>query len=119
MLRLLKIIFLVVIALLLLVLELANRHTVTLNLLPQEPADFLGLNFVFEVPLFLVILVSVVAGVLIGFVWEWFREMRYRADAKGKSREVARLERELAALKNTTVGPAKDEVLALVEAGAR
>jgi putative membrane protein len=30
------------------------------------------------VPLFLVILIAVASGVLIGFVWEWFREMRIR-----------------------------------------
>jgi putative membrane protein len=30
------------------------------------------------VPLFLVILGAVASGVLIGFVWEWFREMRIR-----------------------------------------
>jgi lipopolysaccharide assembly protein A len=53
--------------------------------------------------------------VLIGFVWEWFREAGHRATASQKSREVARLERELAVLKDATSVPPKDEVLALLE----
>jgi hypothetical protein len=34
-------------------------------------------------------------GVLIGFVWEWFREMQASAAAAPAPREVGRLEREL------------------------
>jgi hypothetical protein len=41
--------------------------------------------------------------VLIGFVWEWLREMKHRTTASQKTREVSRLERELAVLKDSTV----------------
>ncbi len=54
------------------------------------------------------------AGVLIGFVWEWFREMRIRGDARSKGREIARLERELAALRDSKPGQS-DDVLALLD----
>jgi hypothetical protein len=44
------------------------------------------------------------------------REMRIRSTARGKTREVTRLERELAMLRDDKGGQ-KDEVLALLEKG--
>ncbi|MCB6178972.1 LapA family protein [Rhodobacter sp. Har01] len=117
MLRLFRLLFLILTGLVLLVLALANRAPVPLRLLPDELAKVVQYDPVFQVPLFLVILAAVAAGVMIGFVWEWMREARIRSDAKGKSRQVARLERELAVLKDTTTVPARDEVLAMVEGG--
>lgn len=116
MLRMLKLLFLGSTALVLLVVALANRGAVTLRLMPEDLGGLFGLNRAWEVPLFLVILGAVALGVLIGFVWEWFREMRIRTDARGKSREVARLERELSVLRDSKEGP-KDEILALLESG--
>ncbi len=34
-------------------------------------------------------------GLLIGFVWEWLREMKHRTAAKTEHRQVVRLEREV------------------------
>ncbi len=119
MLRFLKLLFLGVTGLVLVTLALANRAPVVLHGLPQDFATLAGLDAQVEVPLFVVILGAVAAGVLIGFVWEWLREARIRAEARGKSREVARLERELAVLKDATSVPPKDEVLAILEGGAR
>jgi uncharacterized integral membrane protein len=113
MLRFLKLLFLAGTGLVLLTLALANRASVSVRLLPEDLGGLTGLTHAWEVPLFLIILGSVALGVLIGFVWEWFREMRIRGDAKSKSREVARLERELAAVKGAQ-GP-QDDVLALLE----
>jgi hypothetical protein len=62
-----------------------------------------------------VIFAAIIAGVLVGFVWEWFREHGHRATASRKSREVARLERELAVMRDATSVPPKDDVLALLE----
>ncbi len=116
MLRFLRLLFLGVTGIVLLVVALANRTPVPVHLLPEDMATLLGLSQAWELPLFLIILGSVAVGVLIGFVWEWFREMRIRAEARGKSREVARLERELAVLRDAKDGP-RDEVLALLENG--
>lgn len=116
MLRMFKLLFLGSTALVLLVVALANRGAVTLRVMPEDIGSLFGLNRAWEVPLFLVILGAVALGVLIGFVWEWFREMRIRTDARGKSREVARLERELALLRDGKEGP-RDEVLALLDNG--
>jgi lipopolysaccharide assembly protein A len=73
------------------------------------------MTFAAEIPLFLAIFGGIVAGLFIGFVWEWLREMKHRSTASTKSREVTRLERELAVLRDSTSVP-KDEVLALLDA---
>lgn len=116
MLRYLKYFFVAFTGLVLLILALANRDAVPVRLMPADMGGLLGLNHVWNLPLFLVILGSVALGVLIGFVWEWLREMRIRQTARGKTREVSRLERELAVLRDQKEGP-KDEVLALLESG--
>jgi lipopolysaccharide assembly protein A len=115
MIRYLRLMLLVLLGLTLLTVALANRALVSVRLLPEDLAALTGLTWAMELPLFLVIFAGIVAGVLIGFVWEWFREHGHRATASQKSREVARLERELAVLKDSTSVPPKDEVLALLE----
>ena len=115
MIRTLRLILLGLLGLILLTLALANRAPVEVRLLPGDLAALTGLTWAMQLPLFLVIFAGIVAGVLIGFVWEWFREHGYRATASHKAREVARLERELAVLKDAASVPPKDEVLALLD----
>ncbi|MBL9075146.1 LapA family protein [Tabrizicola sp.] len=115
MIRYLRLIFLAVLGVALLVVALANRAPVPVRLLPDDMAALTGLTWAMELPLFLVIFGGIILGVLIGFVWEWFREHGHRATASQKSREVTRLERELAVLKDSTSVPPKDEVLALLD----
>jgi uncharacterized integral membrane protein len=93
---------------------LANRSIVTLQMLPAEVAGFFAVNPSVELPLFLVILGSIVAGLLVGFVWEWIREYGQRAEAAKQAREMRRLEREVARLKDEK-HEGKDEVLALLD----
>lgn len=115
MIRYFRLIFLGLLGLGLLTVALANRAAVPVRLLPPDLAALTGLTWTMEMPLFLVIFAAIIVGVLIGFVWEWFREHGHRATASQKAREVARLERELAVLKDATSVPPKDEVLALLE----
>ncbi len=115
MIRYLRLILLALLGVALLVVALANRAPVPVRLLPEDMAALTGLTWAMELPLFLVIFGGIIAGVLIGFVWEWFREHGHRATASQKSREVSRLERELAVLKDSTSVPPKDEVLALLD----
>jgi len=115
MIRYLRLILLALLGIFLLVVALANRALVPVRLLPDDMAALTGLIWAMELPLFLVIFASIIAGVMIGFVWEWFREHGHRATASQKSRDVARLERELAVLKDSTSVPPADEVLALLE----
>ncbi len=114
MIRSLRYVFLGLLGICLLTVALANRPTVLVRALPDDMAAFLGLNWQIELPLFLIIFASIVAGLLIGFVWEWFREHKIRAVASTKTREVSRLERELATMKDATSVP-RDDVLALLD----
>ncbi len=115
MIRTLRYVFLGLLGLALLTVALANRTPVTLRVLPGDMAAFLGFGGAIDLPLFLVIFGGIVAGLLIGFVWEWFRERKHRSTASNKTREVSRLERELAVLRDTKDDP-QDDVLALLDA---
>jgi uncharacterized integral membrane protein len=112
--RFIKYLFLAAVALVLVLLALANREPVTLTVLPDNLAEWVNWNFIVTLPLFLVILGGIVAGLLIGFVWEWFREHRQRAEAKAQRKERDRLAREVAQLRGQK-RESQDDVLALVE----
>ncbi|WP_353618467.1 MULTISPECIES: lipopolysaccharide assembly protein LapA domain-containing protein [Paracoccaceae] len=114
MIRYLKYAFLVLVALGLVVLALANREPVLLEVLPENLALWFGWSYAVELPLFLVIFGGVVLGLLVGFVWEWLREHRHRVEAKTQRRDKQRLEREVEGLKGRA-NEGKDDVLALLE----
>jgi len=114
MIRSLRYLFLAALGLVLLTVALANRAPVTLIALPEDLAAFTGFAWQIELPLFMVIFGGIIAGLLIGFVWEWFREMKHRSTASRKTREVARLERELAVMKDSQSVP-KDDILAILD----
>ncbi len=106
--------FLALLAICLITVAMANRDTVVLNLLPADMAGFSGFSYAIELPLFVVIFGGVIAGLLIGFVWEWFREHRIRSDARAAKRSVKKLEREVDQLK-AEKPEAGDDVLALLK----
>ena len=98
----------------LVIVALANRGEVSLTLMPLVLGDLIGFNLQFQIPLFTVIFLGVMAGLLIGFVWEWLREMKHRTAAKTEHRQVVRLEREVCRLKSGTAKE-QDDILALLE----
>ena len=100
-------------AIALIAVALANRSMVSLKLLPTEVSGWFAMNPEIQVPLFIVILGSIIAGLLVGFVWEWIREYKERAEGRAKAREVETLRRELASLKSVNA-PKGDDVLALL-----
>lgn len=108
--------FWAIVGLCLILIGLANRGLVTVRAMPEALADFLGLSPDIQLPLFIVIFIGVGAGLMIGFLWEWVREHRMRAVARGTAREVDTLRREVQKLRGAAAG-AKDEddVLALLE----
>ena len=93
---------------------LANRAIVPLKILPDEVAGFFTVNPTVNLPLFLVILGGIVAGLLVGFIWEWIREYGERAEKARLARETRRLEREVERLKGEK-NEGQDEVLALLD----
>ena len=94
--RILKTLFWLVVAVILIVLGLANREMVELKALPEVLEARLGAVPDVELPLFLVILGSVALGLLIGFIWEWLREIPERQQARVQARELDNLRTELA-----------------------
>ena len=116
MIRFFRYLLLALLAIGLLTVALANRTPVLVRALPEDVGLFMGFTWAMELPLFLVIFGGIIAGLLIGFVWEWARESKHRTAASTRSREVARLEREVSRLRATTDTPPQDEVLALLDA---
>ncbi len=94
--------------------SIANRGVVDVSLLPGGVAELFGFNLTMSMPLFVVGLGGVAAGLVIGFLWEWLREYKHRREATDRSREVRRLSREVNKLKKEKHQD-KDEVLAILE----
>ncbi|NVK15793.1 MAG: DUF1049 domain-containing protein [Rhodobacteraceae bacterium] len=93
---------------------LANSTVVELKLMPAAFAELAGFNYSIALPLFVVVLGGVGAGLVIGFLWEWIREHKHRSEAAQKAREARKLNREVTRLKKQK-NEGKDEVLALLE----
>jgi lipopolysaccharide assembly protein A len=108
--RTIKLILLALILIAIVLLALANREIVTVQLLP-EPLDQVVAASV-DVPLFVVGLVSILVGMVLGYILEWLREYKYRRRAAQKSREAEQLSRELDRVKKS--GKPEDDVLALI-----
>lgn len=109
--RYLRYTFYAALMLVLVMLALANREMVTLAVLPEQLAGFLPITF--KIPLYIVIMLSMLAGLMVGYVLEYFREHRLRRDGAAKRREVENLTREVKTLKEKS-GVEEDDVLALL-----
>ena len=114
MMRYLRYAFLGSLGIILISISLANVNSVELKLMPDALAELLGFNLSTTLPLFIVVLGGVVAGLVIGFLWEWLREHKHRKDASVKKSEVRKLEREVKKLKKKQ-NEGKDEVLAILD----
>ncbi len=109
--RIFKIILLAVILIVIVVFSVANRELVTLQLLPAGLSP-LGQGSI-TVPLYAVGLLSILTGLILGYVLEWLREYKHRKRAARKSREAAALSREVGRLRKET-GKGEDDVLTLL-----
>ena len=118
MIRIIKLSFILCVAVVLIVLAIANRDPVVINLLPADLALWLRIDLSISLPLFLIISGAITAGLVLGFVWEWLREHRHRADAWRAKRDATRLSRELETLKGEArAKEGQDDILALLEDG--
>ncbi|PZX18254.1 putative integral membrane protein [Palleronia aestuarii] len=112
-----KYLILALLALLLIVVALANANMVTLRVLPEAMSGFLGWSWQLSLPMFVVVLGAVIVGLLIGFFWEFVREGKYRAAVRSERREKESLRREVTELRAQRRGK-QDDVLALLEDGS-
>jgi putative membrane protein len=110
--RYLKYLLLAAIAVVLVCVSLANREMVMLEMLPADLAGLMGMEYSINLPLF--IFGGVGVGLLVGFLWEWIREHRQRAEAAAQRREMDRMRREIKRLK-ADKHEGKDDVLAILD----
>ncbi|MEM6616979.1 MAG: DUF1049 domain-containing protein [Pseudomonadota bacterium] len=79
--------FIVPIAILLVVFAVINRDLVTVVLDPFSPQDP---TLALSIPLYVLVFGSLVTGVIIGGVADWFRQGRYRKAARENRYEAAK-----------------------------
>jgi uncharacterized integral membrane protein len=116
--RVIRYVILGTIAICLLVMALANRGDVTLNLLPEELVGFWPFANSITLPLYVVIFGGIAMGVFLGFVWEWLREHKHRAEASRARKKADQLEREITQVRKEGVdgkGTTADDVLAIMD----
>jgi len=110
--RILKLILLAVMALFIIMLVIANRETVTVQLLPAE-FGFVS-DWSQRMPLAVVMIGLATGGFALGWFWEWMRDQRTRTVARQRGRKIVKLEREVDTLRRDT-GHEEDDVLALLK----
>jgi uncharacterized integral membrane protein len=96
-------VILIPLAILIVAFAVANRQIVTVSLDPfssEHPASTLAL------PLFVLIIVLLIAGVVIGGVAAWLRQAKWRRVARRLEREVEELRGEVALLRRSSGGGA-------------
>jgi len=87
-------------AAILVIFAVANRHWATVSFDPFNSTDP---SLSIELPLFVVILLSVILGVLAGGIATWFRQGRWRRAARRHEADAAAARAELA--QNRPTGP--------------
>lgn len=92
MIRFVKYVILFAVALVLVPLSVANRHTVSLSFNPFDPQD--PRLMAPDVPLFWVIFASLGVGIIIGGIGVWAKQGRWRKEARQKRREAAKWHKE-------------------------
>ncbi len=89
--KLISLVIFAPIAIVLIVLSVANRHPVTFNLDPFNPEQpFLAVTL----PFFVFLFVALFAGLLIGSISTWFTQSKHRKLAREEKRETVKWQNE-------------------------
>ena len=111
--RLVRTLFLIFLAIILVVISLANSENVNLYLLPTDLSGLMGTTISINIPLFLVFFSGIFIGLIIGFVWEWLREYKFRVEANRNEKRLSRAETKLSEMRGKE--NKGDDVLTLLE----
>ena len=111
--RLIRTSFLFCLATLLFLLSLANSEKVTLYFLPENLTALVEIEMAVSIPLFLVFFSGIFIGLVVGFLWEWLREYKFRVEANKYQKRLFKAETELSELHAKE--NKKDDVLTLLE----
>lgn len=112
--RVIRLAFVILLAIILVGIALANRQLITVNLFPANFGQFLGGTWSLTMPAFIALLLAILFGVIIGFIWEWLRETSMRAELRSRASELARLEQEVGHLRKSKTAH-RDEVLTILD----
>lgn len=100
--RILQILILAPVLIVIIALAIANRTPVTLSLdpfTPSEPAVAIE-----NIPLFVLLFVAVLIGILLGGIGSWFSQGKWRRRARDSRYEAAKLKQEADRLKEAAQG---------------
>lgn len=106
--RFLFLVLLVPLAIVIVVLSVANRHDATLSL---DPFSAGGPVLSLTAPLYVLLFAALLVGVVVGGIATWLRQGRWRRMARSERLEAARLRRERDRLRERTSAlppPARD-----------
>lgn len=103
-----------VIVAVLMVVAMANRGAVELTVLPDALANLVNWNYTVSLPLFILAFGSIAVGLLLGYLFEWVREHKHRAEVSRRQRQVKSLNREMSRLRADS-GQGKDDVLTILD----
>jgi uncharacterized integral membrane protein len=101
--RILLIVVFVPLAIILVALAVANRTPVAFTMDPFNPGNP-GLTL--QLPLFAMLFLAAVVGVLLGGFATWWSQGRYRKEARAKGKEVHQLVQELSQRRAAATAPA-------------
>ena len=111
--RLVRTLFLIFLAIILVVFSIANSENVNLYLLPTDLSSLMGTTISINIPVFLVFFSGIFIGLIIGFLWEWLREHKFRVEANLNEKRLSRAEAELSEMR--TKDNKGDDVLTLLD----
>ena len=111
--RFIRYVLLAISALVVIVLSVANRQPVRVNLAPDLTGYGLDPTPSYDVPLFAVALACATLGFILGAAREYLREARLRREARRRDKEIGQLKRELGELKKAQQRDEDEDILAL------
>ncbi|MEI2300737.1 DUF1049 domain-containing protein [Ensifer sp. MJa1] len=89
--KLINIVVLIPVGVILIVLSVANRQSVTLALNPFRPEDSV---LSVSAPFFVFLFLAVIVGVILGAAATWFSQGKYRRRARNEANEALKWHRE-------------------------
>ena len=100
--RYIKLLVWVLVGVLLIIFALGNNQTVQVYLFPDIFSNTLIDRSIFPMPLFIIVYLVLLIGVIFGFVFEYFRQYKYRLNLRKYKKEINSLRVEVQELKSKT-----------------
>ena len=100
--RYIKLLAWVLVGVLFVIFALGNNQTIQVYLFPNIFSNTMIPRSLFPMPLFIIIYLVLLIGVIFGFVFEYFRQYKYRLNLRKYKKEMNSLRAEVQELKSRT-----------------